>query len=117
MTKQNAAVQEGLAVAIAYPPPRAAPAYVLKKSLMKMVDLGVSHNGGRMIASLESMRASSPTHLKAPALLTDDDDRLSWMVGFFLSISLFSSSLSLSTLDDQRIAERTSVGSENVRGD
>ncbi|CAA6656835.1 unnamed protein product [Spirodela intermedia] len=53
-------------------------------------NIGGAPNSGRIIASLESMRASSPTHLKAPtALLTDDDDRLSWMRDHPSALNMF----------------------------
>ncbi|CAA6665058.1 unnamed protein product [Spirodela intermedia] len=55
-----------------------------------MVDIGGAPNSGRIFVSLESMRASSPTHLKAPtALLTDDDDRLSWMRDHPSALNMF----------------------------
>ncbi|CAA7392782.1 unnamed protein product [Spirodela intermedia] len=53
-------------------------------------NIGGAPNSGRIIASLESMRASSPTHLKAPTgLLTDDDDRLSWMRDHPSALNMF----------------------------
>ncbi|CAA7401708.1 unnamed protein product [Spirodela intermedia] len=103
MTTQNVVVQEAVTMAVPppaavpnsspmfpYPPPRASPGYARKKSFLKMVDIGGAPNSGRIFVSLESMRASSPTHLKAPtALLTDDDDRLSWMRDHPSALNMF----------------------------
>ncbi|XP_078444674.1 putative trehalose-phosphate phosphatase 6 [Wolffia australiana] len=89
MTKQSVATQEAVTMAV--------PAYALKKSLLTMVDLRVGQHGGRLVPSLESMRASSPTHRKAPSFHSPDDpDRLSWMREHPSALSMFEDIVAMS---------------------
>ncbi|KAL5230166.1 hypothetical protein ABZP36_028942 [Zizania latifolia] len=96
MTRQSMVMPEvavpmppNTASLFAYPPPRAAPGVaVRKKYIQAQMDIGP----GRINGWVESMRASSPTHAKAAAVLAAgavDDERAAWMVRHPSALSKF----------------------------
>ena len=87
MTKQSVVVPAEMTVAtppntaalFPYPPPRAMPGVaVRKKYLQAQMELG----SGLINGWVDSMRASSPTHARAAAVLAAgvDDEHTAWMV-------------------------------------
>ncbi|XP_062196282.1 probable trehalose-phosphate phosphatase 6 isoform X3 [Phragmites australis] len=95
MTKQNVVVPK-VAVAMPpnsaplfpYPPPRATPGItVRKKYLQAQMELGA----GLINGSVESMRASSPTHSKVAGALAAgvDEEHAAWMVKHPSALSKF----------------------------
>uniref|UniRef100_A0A1D1YTK5 Trehalose 6-phosphate phosphatase n=1 Tax=Anthurium amnicola TaxID=1678845 RepID=A0A1D1YTK5_9ARAE len=115
MTKQNVVVPEAVTMAVPpaaavpnslqifpYRPPRATHP---RKNFLKQLEIGVRLNGGRIGPWVESMRASSPTNVKAPPLpvaapvappAVEDDSGTSWLLDHPSALSMFDEILKLS---------------------
>ncbi|KAK1264161.1 putative trehalose-phosphate phosphatase 6 [Acorus gramineus] len=91
MTKQNVVVPEPITMAVRdssilpYPPPRGVS--VSRKKYLKQIDIGAA-TGARINAWVDSMKASSPTHVKASPL-SSLDDQTSWMVRHPSALGMF----------------------------
>lgn len=88
MTKQNVVVADTIAVAVSnsslFVPPAAKPPTVpggllaiSRKALLQNLEISA---GGRINAWVDSMKASSPTHIKSTPSLCSTDDQDSWIV-------------------------------------
>ncbi|KAK1288602.1 putative trehalose-phosphate phosphatase 6 [Acorus calamus] len=91
MTKQNVVVPEPITMAVrdssilSYPPPRGVS--LSRKKYLKQIDIGAA-TGARINAWVDSMKASSPTHVKASPL-SSLDDQTSWMVRHPSALGMF----------------------------
>lgn len=104
MTKQNVMMPEEMAITAAtaggkagnssthfsFPPPRGNSGsvhYASCKRLLNQLDLNCG--SGRINAWVDSMRSSSPTHIKSdspfasPVVASDDEEYENWMVSVF----------------------------------
>lgn len=62
---------------------------ISRKKLLQKLETGVNSGGGRINAWVDSMRASSPTHIKSSPSLYQNEDETSWTVCIFFLVSFF----------------------------
>ncbi|KAK1309473.1 putative trehalose-phosphate phosphatase 6 [Acorus calamus] len=90
MTKQNVLIPDAIPVAVRdpkilpYPPPRGVS--IPRPKLLKHIEIG--NTGARINAWVDSMKASSPTHVKASSL-SSLDDQTPWMDKHPSALSMF----------------------------
>ncbi|KAK1303047.1 putative trehalose-phosphate phosphatase 6 [Acorus calamus] len=90
MTKQNVLIPDAIPVAVRdpkilpYPPPRGVS--IPRSKLLKHIEIG--NTGPRINAWVDSMKASSPTHVKASSL-SSLDDQTPWMDKHPSALSMF----------------------------
>ncbi|KAI3996399.1 hypothetical protein MKX01_026867 [Papaver californicum] len=59
---------------------------ITRKSLLKQLEI---ESGARINAWVETMKASSPTHIKSPAAFSPSEDHSSWMVQHPSALNMF----------------------------
>lgn len=62
---------------------------ISRKKLLQKLETGVNGGGGRINAWVDSMRASSPTHIKPSPSLYQNEDETSWTVSIFSCLFLY----------------------------
>lgn len=62
---------------------------ISRKKLLQKLETGVNSGGGRINAWVDSMRASSPTHIKSSPSLYQNEDETSWTLRHPSALSMF----------------------------